>query len=80
VADTTLSRRFEEWILCLDGQDAETSRVHVIRSSCHSIEKSRRRLGYEPQYTSFQAIHESARALIAPGKVIAPNADFPKSS
>lgn len=71
---------FEEWILGLDGQDAETSPGHVIRSSCRSIEKSRRRLGYEPRYTSFQAIHESVRALIASGKVIAPDADFPKST
>jgi four helix bundle protein len=33
------------------------------------LEKSRERLGYAPRYTSFEAIHESVRALIACGKV-----------
>jgi nucleoside-diphosphate-sugar epimerase len=40
---------FNEWILGLEGYDAETSWGHVIRSSCHSIEKSRQRLGYKPR-------------------------------
>ena len=62
---------FEEWILGL-GDYAENTRGHVIRSSCHSIEKSRQRLGYKPRYTSFEAVHESVRALIACGKVIVP--------
>jgi nucleoside-diphosphate-sugar epimerase len=71
---------FDEWILGLVGYDAETSRGHVIRSSCHSIEKSRQRLGYKPRYTSFEAIRESVRALIACGKVISPDTDFPRKS
>jgi nucleoside-diphosphate-sugar epimerase len=65
-------RPFDEWILKLEAHDAETSRGHVIRSSCHSIEKSRERLGYKPRYTSFEAVRESVRALIASGKVIIP--------
>jgi nucleoside-diphosphate-sugar epimerase len=71
---------FDEWILGLEPGDAESSRGHVIRSSCHSIEKSRQRLGYKPRYTSFEAIQESVRALIASGKVIGADADFPKKS
>jgi nucleoside-diphosphate-sugar epimerase len=67
---------FDEWIAGLAGRDAETSRGHVIRSSCHSIEKSRQRLGYKPRYRSLEAIHESVRALIASGKVIAPSDEF----
>ena len=67
---------FDEWILDLEGHDAEASRGHVTRSSCHSIEKSRQRLGYKPRYTSFEAIHESVLALIACGKVTRPDADF----
>ena len=55
---------FDEWILDLDAKDADVSRAHVIRSSCHSMEKSRQRLGYAPRYTSLQAIHESVAALI----------------
>ena len=66
---------FDEWILGL-GDDAEGSRGHVIRSSCHSIEKSRRHLGYRPRYTSLEAVKESVRALIASGKVIAPDASL----
>lgn len=62
---------FEEWILDL-GDYAENTRGHIIRSSCHSIEKSRRRLGYQPRYSSLEAVHESVQALIASGKVIVP--------
>lgn len=65
---------FDEWILDLDARDAEVSRGHVVRSSCHSMEKSRRRLGFAPRYTSFRAIHESLAALIACGKVAGPHA------
>lgn len=63
---------FDEWSLNLGGKDAEVSRGHVIRSSCHSIEKSRQRLGYAPRYTSFEAIHEAVRALVACGRVVSP--------
>jgi len=62
---------FEEWILDL-GDDAENTRGHIIRSSCHSIEKSRQRLGYKPRYTSLAAVHESVSALIKAGVVEAP--------
>ena len=60
---------FEEWILALDDKDAEMSRAHIIRSSCHSIEKSRERIGYSPRYSSLEAIHESVRALVANGRL-----------
>lgn len=66
---------FEEWILGL-GDYAENTRGHIIRSSCHSIEKSRQRLGYQPRYTSFEAVKESLRAMIASGTVIAPDAQL----
>ena len=62
---------FDQWILGL-GDYAENTRGHIIRSSCHSIEKSRQRFGYQPRYTSLDAVHESVRALIASGKVIVP--------
>lgn len=64
---------FEEWILDL-GEYAENTRGHIIRSSCHSIEKSRQRLGYQPRYTSLEAVHESLQALIAAGTVTVPAA------
>ncbi|MDK1386565.1 NAD-dependent epimerase/dehydratase family protein [Sinorhizobium sp. 8-89] len=59
---------FEEWVGEL-GEFAENSRGHIVRSSSHSIEKSRQRLGYKPRYTSLEAIHQSVRALVADGKV-----------
>ena len=36
---------FDKWLGGMGEQDAATSHGHVIRSSCHSIEKSRQRLG-----------------------------------
>jgi nucleoside-diphosphate-sugar epimerase len=62
---------FEEWLLGLSDEFRENSRGHVIRSSCHSIEKSRRLIGYSPRYTSLAAVQESVRALIKAGKVTA---------
>jgi nucleoside-diphosphate-sugar epimerase len=64
---------FDEWILDL-GEWAENTRGHIIRSSCHSIEKSRQRLGYKPRYTSFEAVYESVQALIAAGRLALPRA------
>lgn len=62
---------FEEWILEL-GNDAENTRGHIIRSSCHSIEKSQVRLGYQPRYASLEAVHKSLQAQIASGVVVVP--------
>ncbi|MFT4066732.1 NAD-dependent epimerase/dehydratase family protein [Paraburkholderia sp.] len=62
---------FDEWISGL-GEYAENTRGHIIRSSCHSIEKSRQRLGYTPRYTSLEAVYEAIQALIADGKVTVP--------
>jgi nucleoside-diphosphate-sugar epimerase len=62
---------FEEWILDL-GEWAENTRGHIIRSSCHSIEKSRVRLGFSPRYSSLEAIHQSVQSLITQGKVRLP--------
>lgn len=63
----------EQWLEGLDEELRENSRGHVIRSSCHSIEKSRNRIGYMPRYTSLEAVHESVRALIATGKIAVPD-------
>lgn len=65
---------FEEWLEGVDSEYRENSYGHIVRSSSHSIEKSRQRLGYQPRYSSLDAIHESVRALIADGKVADPSA------
>ncbi|KAA8910485.1 hypothetical protein TRICI_004110 [Trichomonascus ciferrii] len=59
---------FEEWVRGL-GEYAQNTRSHLIRGCCHSIEKSRKRIGYEPRYTSLEAIKESVMALAAAGKI-----------
>jgi len=63
---------FEDWLLDLDEESRAASRGHVIRSSCHSIQKSRDRLGYRPRYSSLEAVQQSLRALIEAGTVTAP--------
>jgi len=47
----------------------ELTRGHLVRSSSHSIEKAKRRLGYAPRYTSLEALYESVQSLLARGIV-----------
>ena len=60
---------FDQWKLGLEKSDAKTSWGHVMRSSCVSIEKSRRCLGYRPRFSSLEAIQKSVAALIASGRI-----------
>lgn len=50
-------------------EDADESWEHLERSHSHSIEKSRRLLGYEPRYESDEAVLESVRWLIDNGEL-----------
>jgi nucleoside-diphosphate-sugar epimerase len=59
---------FDQWKLGLTKSEADMSWGHIMRSSCVSIEKSRQRLGYNPRFTSLEAIQESVTALIASGR------------
>jgi nucleoside-diphosphate-sugar epimerase len=63
---------FENWKVRHSPEDAQLAWEHISRSSCMSIDKARRRLGYEPRYSSLAAIQEAVSALIAAGKVQAP--------
>ncbi len=63
----------ERWAQEVAEGDVKTTRNHVTHSPCASIEKSRKRLGYEPRYSSLEAIQESVRALIMAGKVTVPD-------
>jgi nucleoside-diphosphate-sugar epimerase len=65
---------FDQWKLGLTESDAHSSWGHIVRSSCVSIEKSRQRLGYNPRFTSLEAIQESVKALIVSGRVTVPEA------
>jgi len=60
---------FDQWKLGLEKKDAEFSWGHIMRSSCVSIEKSRQRLGYNPRFSSLEAIQQSVAALIASGRI-----------
>lgn len=63
---------FEEWKADQFPEDAQATWEHISRSPCHSIDKGRRRLGYEPRWTSLAAVQEAVSALIAAGQVEAP--------
>ncbi|EYD76916.1 hypothetical protein Rumeso_01438 [Rubellimicrobium mesophilum DSM 19309] len=63
---------FDEWKAGQDPERAHQSWEHIVRSSCHSIEKARQRLGYQPRHTSLQAVQEAVAALIDEGRVEAP--------
>ena len=63
---------FDEWKTGQTAEQAHDAWEHIARSSCMSIEKARRRLGYQPRYTSLAAIQEAVAALIATGAVQRP--------
>jgi nucleoside-diphosphate-sugar epimerase len=65
---------FDRWKASLPPQQAQDAWEHLVRGSCMSIEKARRRLGYQPRYTSLAAIQESVSALIDAGEVERPQA------
>jgi nucleoside-diphosphate-sugar epimerase len=50
---------WEEWKNTIPERDAEITWRHLAHSSNCSIEKAQRLLGYQPRYTSLEAIRES---------------------
>jgi nucleoside-diphosphate-sugar epimerase len=50
---------WEEWRKTVSEDDARSTHDHIAHSPCCSIEKARRLLGYEPRYTSFEAVREA---------------------
>lgn len=65
---------FEEWKAGQPPEAADQTWEHIARSPCHSIEKARRRLGYEPRWSSLDGVREAVAALIAAGRVEGPGA------
>ena len=51
-------------------EHAATTRAHVTRSIAASIERARDVLGYQPRYSSLDALRESLRWLTAEGQVV----------
>ena len=56
---------WEEWKQTVSEADADVTWEHVARSPQHSISKAKRVLGYQPRYTSLQAVQEAVEWLIA---------------
>ena len=60
---------FEQWEQGQAPDDAAATWEHIIRSPAHSIEKARSRLGYEPKWSSLEAVQQSVTWLIENGKI-----------
>lgn len=58
---------WEEWKKTVPAQDAAATWDHIAHSPCCSIEKARRLIGYEPRYSSLEAVFESIEWLAAHG-------------
>ncbi len=54
---------FEEWAKVVAPEDAQATWEHIARSPCHSIDKARRLIGYQPRYTSLEAVQEAVAVL-----------------
>ena len=55
---------WEEWRTTVSTEDAEATWDHIAHSPNFSIAKAQRLLGYQPRYTSLQAVQESVTWLI----------------
>jgi nucleoside-diphosphate-sugar epimerase len=54
---------WDEWKRTVSADDAAATWDHIAHSPCCSIEKARRLIGYEPRFTSIQAVFESLEWL-----------------
>ena len=60
---------WEQWKAVHTAEEAAATWDHIAHSPSCSIDKARRLLGYEPRYTSFEAVLESVKWLVARGKI-----------
>jgi nucleoside-diphosphate-sugar epimerase len=60
---------FAAWKETQSRADAETTWEHISRSPSHSIEKARTLLGYQPKWSSLEALVESVDVLVAAGRL-----------
>jgi nucleoside-diphosphate-sugar epimerase len=58
-----------EWKALQSEDEAKATWEHIYRSPSSSIEKAQRLLGYQPRYTSLEAVYESVTWLIGQGIV-----------
>jgi len=60
---------WEEWKATVAPEEAQATWEHIARSPNCSIDKARRLLGYQPRYSSLQAVQESVSWLIDHGQI-----------
>jgi nucleoside-diphosphate-sugar epimerase len=58
-----------EWQQTVSKEEADATWDHIAHSPNCSIEKARRLLGYQPRYSSLEAVHESVLWLIENKKI-----------
>ncbi len=58
-----------EWKASVTEAEAQTTWEHIYRSPNASIDKARRLIGYEPRYSSLEAVYESVSWLVEQGKI-----------
>lgn len=61
---------WDEFRELVGDRDAQATYDHIAHSPNASIDKARRLIGYNPRYTSLQAIFESLDWLIEQGKIV----------
>jgi len=64
---------WEEWARTVSERDARLTADHIRHSPSYSIAKAQRLLGYQPRYTSLEAIYESVAWLIEKALIDAPS-------
>jgi nucleoside-diphosphate-sugar epimerase len=60
---------WEDWRRTISEDEAARALRHITHSSNCSIARARKLLGYEPQYTSLEAVRDSVNWLIERGKI-----------
>ena len=60
---------WEEWRANVSEEEAAATWDHIAHSPNCSITKAQRLLGYQPRYSSLQAVYESVEWLITNGLV-----------
>lgn len=60
---------WEEWRKTVSESDASSTWDHIAHSPNASIEKARRLIGYQPRYSSLQAVFESVNWLVEHGVI-----------
>jgi nucleoside-diphosphate-sugar epimerase len=63
---------WEDWRKTVAESDANATWDHIAHSPNASIAKAQRMIGYQPRYTSLQAVQESVQWLIKSGKIAVP--------